>query len=429
MDNDMHRRSLLALICLVLLAPFAGALATPLPEATPEEVGLSSQRLERLSAMIQQAVDSGEIPGAVMMIARKGKLVYQRAFGMQDPARNVPMKTDAIFRIFSMTKPVVSVGAMMLVEEGKLGVHEPISKYLPEFKEMKIAVEGYDPTTGAATYTSVPAKRPITVQDLLRHTAGFTYGVFLPKHSQVGNLYREANLFSALSLDAFSRAMAALPLRNEPGTTWEYSHASDILGRVIEVAAGMPLDRFVAERILQPLKMSDTGWHVAQDKVSRLAQPLPGREKDWYPELLLDWTKPPSFFAGGHGLVSTVGDYLRFAQMLANGGELDGVRLLGPKTVAYMASDHVLVADIAKGPNWLPGPGYGFGLGFGTRTAGGGSNWNGSVGDYYWGGYAGTAFWVDPKEQLVPVFMMQEVARRNHYRALLRNTVYQSIVE
>ncbi len=425
----MQRRSLLALVCLVLLAPILEALAAPLPEAKPEDVGLSSQRLERLGAMIQQAVDSGEIPGAVMMVARKGKLVYQRAFGMQDAAQGVPMKTDAIFRIFSMTKPVVSVGAMMLVEEGRLGLHEPISKYLPEFKEMQVAVEGFDPVTGVSTFSTVPAKRPITVQDLLRHTAGLTYGVFLPRHSAVGNLYREAKVFSAPSLEAFSRTIAKLPLRQEPGTTWEYSHASDILGRVIEVASGLPLDRFVAERILQPLKMNDTGWHVPQEKLSRFAQPLPGREKDWFPELLLDWSKPPAFLASGHGLVSTVGDYLRFAQMLANGGELEGVRLLGPKTVAYMASDHTFSAGIAKGPNFLPGPGYGFGLGFGVRAAPGGSNWNGSVGDFYWGGYAGTYFWIDPSEELVPVFMMQEVARRNHYRALVRNAVYQSIVD
>jgi len=424
----MLRRFLIALACFALLAPTGRAFSAPLPEAKPEDVGLSSQRLERLTTLIQQAVDSGEIPGAVMMVARKGKLVYQHAFGMQDPAQGVPMRTDSIFRIFSMTKPVVSVGAMMLVEEGRLGLHEPISKYLPEFKDMKVAVEGVD-ASGAATYSTAPAKRPITVQDLMRHTAGLTYGVFLPKNSQVGNLYREANVFSAPSLAEFARAIAKLPLRNEPGTTWEYSHATDILGRVVEVAGGMPLDRFIAQRILRPLKMDDTDWIVPQDKVGRFAQPLPGREKDWFPELMLDWTKPPTFFAGGHGLVSTVGDYLRFAQMLANGGELDGVRILGPKTLSYMTADHVLVSDISKGPNWLPGPGYGFGLGFGTRTAAGGSNWAGSVGDFYWGGYAGTYFWVDPKEELVPVFMMQEVARRNHYRALVRNLVYQAIVE
>ncbi|MCW5619727.1 MAG: beta-lactamase family protein [Burkholderiales bacterium] len=426
----MLRRSVLVVVFTVLSAVWSGAFGASLPEATPEEAGLSSERLERLSAMIEQAVDSGEIPGAVVMIARKGKLVYQRAFGVQDAAKGVPMTQDSIFRIFSMTKPIVSVSAMILVEEGKLGLHEPISRHLPEFKDMQIAVEGFDPVTGAQTFTTIPAKRSITVQDLLRHTAGLTYGVFLPKHSRVGELYREARVFSAPSLEAFSRTIAGLPLRNEPGTTWEYSHATDILGRVVEVAAGMPLDQFIEQRILRPLKMNDTGWYVPQEKVARFAQPFPEREKDWFPELLaLDFTQPPTFLGGGHGLVSTAGDYLRFAQMLANGGELDGVRVLGPKTIAYMAADHVLSADIAKGPNWLPGPGYGFGLGFGTRIADGGPNWAGTVGDFYWGGYAGTYFWIDPKEELVPVFMMQEVTRRNHYRALVRNMVYQAIIQ
>jgi CubicO group peptidase (beta-lactamase class C family) len=242
-------------------------------------------------------------------------------------------------------------------------------------------------------------------------------------------VYREARPFSASSLEEFSKTLAKLPLRYEPGTVWEYGHSTDILGRVVEVASGRPLDAFIAERILKPLKMNDTDWHVPADKVQRLAQPMPGREKDWLPELMIDVTRPAAFFAGGHGLVSTPGDYLRFAQMLANGGELDGVRLLGPRTIAYMASDHVLTAGIGKGANWLPGNGYGFGLGFGVRREQGASEWNGSIGDFFWGGYAGTYFWIDRKEDLVPVFMMQEVARRNHYRVLLRDVVYQSIVE
>jgi CubicO group peptidase (beta-lactamase class C family) len=202
-----------------------------------------------------------------------------------------------------------------------------------------------------------------------------------------------------------------------------------VLGCVIEAAAKRPLDAFLAERIFKPLKMVDTGWHVPADKLQRFAQPMPGREKDWFPELMFDFSKPATLFAGGHGLVSTASDYLRFAQMLANGGELEGVRLLGPRTVAYMAADHTLSAGLGKGPNYLPGPGYGFGLGFGTRIENGASQWPGSIGDYFWGGYAGTYFWIDPKEKLVPVYMMQEVARRNHYRYLLRNAVYQAIID
>ena len=399
-----------------------------LPEARPQDAGFSAERLERVTGMVQGAVDSGEIPGAVVLIARDGKLVYQRAFGMQDAAKRTPMTLDSIFRIYSMTKPITSVAAMMLVEEGRLGLHEPVSKYLPEWKQMTVGTELFDPGTGATTLALSPAKRQITVQDLLRHTSGLAYGVFLPK-TQIGRQYQEAKLLSQPDLDAFCKTLAKLPLRSEPGSVWEYGHSTDVLGCVVQAAAKQPLDVFFSERIFKPLKMVDTGWHVPADKLHRLAQPLPGREKDWLPELMVDWSKPATFFAGGHGLVSTASDYLRFAQMLANGGQLDGVRLLSPRTVAYMAADHTLAAGIGKGPNFLPGPGYGFGLGFGTRKEVGASEWPGSPGEYFWGGYAGTYFWIDPKERLVPVYMMQEVARRNHYRYLLRNLVYQAIMD
>jgi CubicO group peptidase (beta-lactamase class C family) len=414
-------------LALLMLAA-APARSAPLPEARPQDVGLSAERLDRVTGMVQTAVDTGEIPGAVVLIARDGKLVYQRAFGMQDAAKGVPMALDSIFRIYSMTKPITSVAAMMLVEEGRLGLHEPVSKYLPEWKQMAVGTEVFDPGTGATVLQLAPAKRQITVQDLLRHTSGLAYGVFLPK-TQIGRQYLEANLFSQPSADAFCKTLAKLPLRNEPGAVWEYGHSTDVLGCVIQAAAKQPLDAFFAERIFKPLKMVDTGWHVPAEKMHRLAQPLPGREKDWLPELLVDWSKPATAFMGGHGLVSTASDYLRFAQMLANGGALDGVRLLSPRTVAYMAADHTLAAGVGKGPNFLPGPGYGFGLGFGTRKEVGASEWPGSPGDYFWGGYAGTYFWIDPKERLVPVYMMQEVARRNHYRYLLRNVVYQAIIE
>lgn len=425
----MLRKSLTALLSAVLILGTSLAQAAPLPEGKPQDVGLSAERLDRITTTMQAAVDSGEIPGAVVMVARKGKLVYQRAFGKQDQAKGTTMSTDSIFRIFSMTKPIVSAAALILLEEGKLGLHEPVSKFIPEFKEMRVAVETFDSVSGAQSFHTTAARRQITVQDLMRHTSGLTYGVFLPKTNQLGNLYRDAKPFGATTLEEFCRIIAKLPLRFEPGTTWEYSHSTDVLGRVIEVASGRPLDVFVAERILKPLKMNDTDWYVPADKVARFAQPMPGREKDWFPELMFDFTKPATFFAGGHGLVSTPGDYLRFAQMLANGGELDGVRILGSRTIAYAASDHVLAAGLSKGLNWLPGAGYGFGLGFGVRKEQGASEWNGSIGDFFWGGYAGTYFWVDPKEELVPVIMMQEVARRNHYRILLRDLVYQAIVQ
>jgi CubicO group peptidase (beta-lactamase class C family) len=396
--------------------------AAPLPEAKPEEVGVSSQRLEHLTATMQKIADTGELPGMVVMLARKGKLIYQKTFGMQDRGQNIPMAMDSIFRVYSMTKPVVSVAAMILVEEGRLGPHEPISKHLPEFKDMVVGVESAD-----GSFATVPAKRLITVQDLLRHTSGLTYGVFNPK-SRVQKMYNEAEIFSQKwVLEDFSKALAKIPLQFEPGTTWEYGHSTDVLGRVVEVASGQKLDVFLQERIFKPLKMTDTGFHVPADKHHRIAQPQADAKTGKTPEVI-DVRKPATFFAGGHGLVSTAGDYLRFAQMLANGGTLEGARILGPRTVSYMSSNH-LWPSISPGGNYIPGPGYGFGLGFATRLETGQSDWPGSVGEFFWAGYAGTYFWVDPKEQLVPVYMSQEPNRRQHYRVLLRDLVYQAITE
>jgi CubicO group peptidase (beta-lactamase class C family) len=400
--------------------------AAPLPQATPDEVGLSTERLSRIDAAMQKAVESGELPGAVVLIARDGQLVYAKSFGWQNREKKIPMRTDSIFRLYSMTKPVVSVAAMMLVEEGKLGLQEPISKYIPEFKDMKVGVESKD-AAGKTVLTLVDAKRQITVQDLLRHTSGLTYGV-LGAPTAVKQLYKDAEIFSQKWVLAdFCRALAKLPLAFQPGTTWEYSHSTDVLGRVVEVASGKTLDVFLAERIFLPLKMVDTGFQVPPAKQDRIAQPMPDVYTGKTPELI-DFSQPQTFFAGGHGLVSTAGDYLRFAQMLANGGELDGVRLLGPRIVQYMASDH-LNPQIDKGSTFLPGPGYGFGLGFATRMERGQSEWPGSPGDFYWAGYAGTYFWIDPEEELVPVLMTQEPLRRQYYRVQLRDLVYQAIVK
>ena len=399
--------------------------AAPLPEASPEEVGLSAERLGRLDTAMQKAVDSGELPGAVVLIARDGQLVYAKSFGWQDREKKIPMRNDSIFRLYSMTKPVVSVAAMILVEEGRLGLQEPVSKYIPEFKDMKVGVETKD-ADGKAVLTLVDAKKQITVQDLLRHTSGLTYGVLGPLNA-VKKMYKDADIFSQKWVLAdFCRALAKLPLQYQPGTTWEYSHSTDVLGRVVEVASGQSLDVFLAGRIFEPLKMVDTAFQVPPGKQDRLAQPMPDVYTGKTPELI-DVTQPATFFAGGHGLVSTAGDYLRFAQMLANGGELEGERILGPRTVEYMSSDHVN-PQIEKGPGFLPGPGYGFGLGFATRIDRGQSEWPGSPGDYYWAGYAGTYFWIDPVEQLVPVLMSQEPLRRQYYRVQLRNLVYQSIL-
>jgi CubicO group peptidase (beta-lactamase class C family) len=424
----MPMQPLIRRFCFLMLAGIAVvAHAAPLPEASPEEVGLSPARLGRLDAAMRKAVDSGELPGAVVLIARDGQLVYAKTFGWQDRDKKIPMSSDSIFRLYSMTKPVVSVAAMMLVEEGKLGLQEPVSKFIPEFRDMKVGVESKD-AEGKPVFTLVDAKRQITVQDLLRHTSGLTYGV-LGAQNAVKKMYSDAEIFSQKWVLAdFCRALAKLPLQFQPGTTWEYGHSTDVLGRVVEVVSGQTLDVFLAERIFEPLKMKDTGFQVPPGKQDRLAQPMPDVYTGKMPGLILDFSKPQTFFAGGHGLVSTAGDYLRFAQMLANGGELEGARILGPRTIEYMTSNHVN-AQIDKGPTFLPGPGYGFGLGFATRIERGQSEWPGSPGDFYWGGYAGTYFWVDPEEQLVPVLMVQEPVRRQYYRTLFRNLVYQAIVK
>ena len=402
--------------------------AAPLPEASPDSVGISGERLQRLDATFQKIIDDKELPGVTMMIARKGKLVYQKSFGFQDRDQAAPMTNDSIFRIYSMTKPIVSVAAMMLVEEGKLNLAEAISKYIPEFKEMKVGIDAAD-GNGNASFTTVPAKRQITVQDLLRHTSGLTYGAPLNDKTTVQKMYKEAGigLSPPGTLADFVQTLAKLPLAYEPGSTYEYSYSTDVLGRVVEVASGKSLDEFLRERILVPLKMNDTSFVLPSGKLNRLAEPQPNRETG-AKLALLDFTKPTRFFAGGHGLVSTAGDYLRFCQMLLNSGELEGARILGPRTVAYMASNHV-GPNIGVGTVWNPGNGYGFGLGFGVRKEPGLAEWPGSVGDYFWGGYAGPYFWIDPKEQLTVTYMSQEINRRNHYRILLRDLVYQSLVD
>lgn len=400
----------------------------PLPETTPEAVGMSSERLDRLTRTLQNAVDTGDLPGMVALIARKGKIAYFKSFGMQDKANGVAMDKDSIFRAYSMTKPIVSVAAMMLMEEGKLALSDPISKYLPEFKDMKVGVDTIDPQTGNTIFHTVPAKRQITVQDLMRHTSGLTYGPPLSTRTTVQRMYKDANIFSQKWVLAdWSKALAQIPLAYEPGSTWEYGHSTDVLGRVVEVVSGKTLDVFLQERILGPLKMKDTAFHVPADKHGRIAEPQPDAKTGVTPELL-DLRNPQTFFAGGHGLVTTVSDYTRFAQMMLNGGELDGVRILGPRMVAYMTSNHV-PPNIGVGTAWLPTAAYGFGLGFAVRKDNGLSEWPGSVGEYFWGGYGGTAFWVDPKEQLVPILMFQDPARRAQYRTLFRNLVYQALIE
>ena len=404
----------------------------------PEDVGFSSERLKRVTDAFQSEVDKGAIPGAVVLIARNGKIAYFEAFGFQNRENKEPMKTDAIFRIASMSKPITSVAVMMLVEEGKIQLLDPVSHYLPEFKGVQVGVEKLNTTTGNSELIGEPPRQEMTIQDLLRHTSGLTYGIF--GKSLVKQAYNEANLFDRnQTLAEFVSKIAKLPLAYHPGTTWEYSHSTDVLGRIVEVVSGVTLDQFVADRIAKPLGLSDTGFYVPTEKLDRLAETQidPTTGKRWP---TFDVTNRPNWLAGGSGMVSTAGDYVRFAQMLLNGGELDQVRLLSPRTVSFMTSDH-LWPGVAFSPVTLnlfeplgiaptPKVGQGFGLGFVVRTQEGRNPMPGSPGEYFWAGIWGTAFWVDPKEKLITVLMMQAAPlQARYYRSLIRNLTSQALIE
>jgi CubicO group peptidase (beta-lactamase class C family) len=338
-----------------------------------------------------------------------------------DAATKTPMPKNAIFRIYSMSKPITSVAAMILVEQGKLLLDDPVQKYIPAFADVKVALQ----KPGAPSADLVPAVRPVTVQDLMRHTSGLTYG-FLPG-TPVAKMYREANLFGRDVTNAdFAEAIAKLPLAVQPGSSWNYSHSTDVLGRVIEVASGKSLYQFEKENILDPLGMSDTGFSVPPSKQNLIAEPLPTDNKVVGTEPVSNPRLPAKWEAGGQGMVSTAFDYAKFLEMLQNGGVLDGHRILSPATVGFMTSDHL--GQIGPGPTaYLPGPGYGFGLGFAVRRQAGVASYEGSLGDYYWGGAAGTSFWNDPKQHLTVVFMVQAPSQLFHYSALLRNMVYAAL--
>ena len=428
----------MALVRAVAVAALAFAVALPvaaqgIPKAqSPEEVGFLATRLKRLSDRINEGVQKGELPGAVVLIARNGKIVMFDAFGFRDREAKAPMTTDAIFRIASMTKPIVSVAAMILVEEGKLSLADRVSKYIPAFADTKVAVEVKNPD-GTVEMRLEPQLRPMTVQDLMRHTSGLTYGVAglnKVKQSYVDMKVMDANQTN----EQMAEKLSKLALLYQPGTHWEYSMSTDVLGRVIEVASGMPLDKFIEERITKPLRMGDTGFEALPDKKDRGAKPQKEGPKNEVPAIP-DITLKTTWKSGGGGMVSTAADYARFLQMFANGGQLDGVRVISRKTIDLMTADH-LPPDIVMGDDmWRleafePSGrmGQGFGLGFAVRNEQGRNPLPGSPNDYFWGGAWGTYFWHDPRERMYVVFMMQSPASRLPYRYLLRDLVYQALV-
>ncbi|SEB99174.1 CubicO group peptidase, beta-lactamase class C family [Rhizobiales bacterium GAS188] len=388
-----------------------------LPETTPEEAGLSPEGLAKLTAVMRREVETKHVPGVSMLISRGGKIAFRENVGALRPG-GPAMRSDGIFRIYSMTKPIVSVAIMTLVEDGLLWLSDPVAKFIPEMSNPQVGVEKN------GKLELVPAERPITIQDLLRHTSGLTYG-FLGT-SVVQRLYAEAPLRSQdITSAGHVAALAKLPLLDQPGTHWHYSHSTDVLGRVVEIISGETLGAFLKERILGPLGMVDTGFYAPADKHERLAEPFPVDPDTGAAVELIETRVQPLFESGGGGLVSTLEDYARFLHMLYHGGTLDGVRLLGRKTVAFMASDH-LGPRVAIGSELLP-PGHGFGLGFAVRRENGMAPTPGTVGEFFWGGIAGTAFWIAPQEELVALMMVQAPGQRDYYRQLFRNLVHAAL--
>jgi CubicO group peptidase (beta-lactamase class C family) len=417
-------------VCLVLVAYGApGARADPLPRARPEALGLDPGRLSRIRQVLERDVAEGRMPGAVVAIARRGKLAYFEAIGFLDREKGTPMRKDAIFSIASMTKPLTGVAAMILQEEGKLHLAEPAAKYLPPLASLRVAV---DPEgTAAGALRTVPLRVPISIQDLMRHTAGMAYA-----WEGTGPVYKlwpgsPADFADQSDGEGFLARLQSWPLLHQPATAWVYSVSVDVLGLLVERVSGASLGRFLAGRVFQPLGMEDTGFVVPPGKVERFARALPRDPETGQPQAIMDSTKPHRFECGGACAVSTAADYLRFAQMLLDGGRLGKTRVLGRKSVELMTSDHLgaQIANIAA-RNDPTRRGVGHGLTVAVRTEPGVSPYLGSVGEFGWGGAYGTQFWVDPREHLVVVFMAHTPGtQRLHYRQLIGSLVLQAIVD
>ncbi len=444
---------------LLLVAPVA-APARDVAPTPAENLGLSSPRLERLTAHMNRAVDDGIMVGGVGLVARRGEVAYLQAYGHADREAGVPMRADALFRIYSMTKPITGVAVLMLYEEGAFMLNDPIARYLPELADLRVAVStaGGEPDNATtdtvadkpagavdvkAIATRKPGRQP-TIRDLLTHSAGMTYGLF--GATEVDALYRKAELFDdSITLTDFITRLGKLPLQYEPGTRWHYSVSVDVQGALVEAVSGMSFGAFLQSRIFAPLGMVDTSFIVPDDKWSRMARlytPADTVTDDDYSMFLSEtrttnlvvaearWSEGyregARFESGGGGLVSTVADYLRFCEMLINGGERGGVRLLSPKTVELMTVDHTAHLEM---PYDEIDPGYGFGLGVAVSLDPGAIGEQNSVGTYYWGGAAGTRFFIDPTEELIGIFMTQSVPHRTRLRDEFRNLVYQAVID
>ena len=400
--------------------------AQTLSTAPPEAVGLSRERLDRIKPLLDKYVAQNQLVGGTALIARRGKIAYFETFGAIDKESGKPMPKEAIFRIYSMTKPIIAVALLTLYEEGRFSLLDPVSKYIPEFGEMKVAVDKTDPATGKRVYYTVPAERPITVMDLLRHTSGMNNQG--PKDEQGQPILPRLNMRVHNLADGI-RLLASAPLVHQPATGFDYSPGPDVAGRLIEMFSGKTLDVYLEEKVFKPLRMSDSGFWVPEAEWGRLATLYDaGRDNSVVratDDAQESYKRKPLYLSGNGGLVSTTVDYLRFAQMLLNGGELEGVRVLSPKTVDLMRADLLGELPVYGGPML---PGYGFGLTVAVNRGPARTGTIGSAGEYYWEGAAASLFFVDPQEQLITVFMIQKrrgIGISREYKRM----VYQAILE
>lgn len=390
--------------------------------ALPTDSGFSESALRNLVQVLEREVAIARLPGAVALIARHGQTVLHHAIGQQNPADATPMALDSLFRIYSMTKPLVSVAVMQLMEQGRLLLSDPVGQHLPEFANVMVADDPND------VASQRPPRSQPTVQDLLRHTSGLTYEIL--GNDPIQTQYAKARFGSRHQSNAeFSLALAQIPYRFEPGTVWEYSRATDLLGALIEKVTGQTLGHYLQQHILGPLGMADTAFSVPSSQHGRIAEPFAHDPDGGVPLRLMDVRAPSRMEAGGAGLVSTAADYARFLQCLLNGGTLGSARILSPATVRYMTADHLGTIEpyrAGRSGELLP-PGHGFGLGFAVRTHEGLAAQLGSQGLYYWGGIAGTTFFVDPAKDLFAILMLQAPSQRDYYRPLFRNLVYAAL--
>ena len=415
------------LLASLLLVFSTSAAAADLAQQDPSSVGMSAERLDRITALARRYVDEDKLAGAVTLIARDGAIVHFEAVGQRGAEDERPMTRDALFRIFSMTKPITAVAAMMLYEEGLFQLTDPVDKFVPEFAEMTVLGED-----GVIR----PAEKQMTIQQLLSHTTGLSYG-FNPDDT-VDKLYNDAELWKLEDLDDLAEKLAEIPLKFEPGARWHYSVAVDITGLVVQRLSGLRFDVFLKERLFDPLGMEDTFFNVPPEKMDRFLPNHTWDEENEQLEQLESYEfiqyEDVTLFSGGGGLVSTAMDYLRFCEMLRRGGELDGVRILSPKTVEYMATDHLPGALSASAAGESPfttfrGRGLGFGLGFGVVTDAVKDGVIGSAGEYNWGGAAGTEFWIDPVEEVIAIVMIQLMDSPWPLRSEMKVLTYQALTE